>query len=66
MKPEHSLEQVAALCLVAWQTLVDDKPFADLKAPDNPPLSIPGKKLEAALLDRKLSGQVHYRELEFK
>lgn len=66
LKPEHSLNQVAAICLVVWQALADDKPFAELKLPDNPPLSIPGKHLEAALLDRKMSGPVHYRELELK
>jgi proteasome alpha subunit len=65
-QPDHPLEHVAAICLVAWQTLVDDKPFADLKVPDNPPRAIPGKKLEVALLDRKATGPVHYRELDLK
>jgi proteasome alpha subunit len=66
VEPEHSLAQVAWLCLVAWQTLVDEKPFAELKVPDEPPHSIPGKTLEASLLDRKLAGPVRYRELDLK
>jgi hypothetical protein len=37
-----------------------------LKVPDEPPHSIAGRTLEAAFLDRKLSGAVRYRELELK
>jgi proteasome alpha subunit len=66
IKPDHSLNQCAAICLVAWQALVDDKPFAELNLPENPPLTIAGKTTEAALLDRKLAGPVHYRTLELK
>jgi len=66
IKPEHSLSQCAAICLVAWQALVDDKPFAELKLPENPPLVIAGKTIEAALLDRKMAGPVHYRTVELK
>lgn len=66
LKPEQSLNHAAGLCLVAWQTLVDGKPFADLAPPENPPVTIPGKTIEAALLDRKLPGSVHYRVLELK
>jgi len=66
LKPEHSLLHAAGLCLVAWQALVDEKPFAELAAPEQPPLAIAGKTIEAALLDRKLSGAVHYRTLALK
>jgi proteasome alpha subunit len=66
LKPDHSLTQCAGICLVAWQTLVDDKPFAEAKIPESPPLSIAGKTVEAALLDRKMTGPVHYRVLDLK
>ena len=64
LKPEHSLKQVAGLCLTAWQTLKDEKPFNGVTAPDDPVSSITGKFVEAALLDRKLAGSVHYRALD--
>ena len=64
LKPEDSLSRAAGLCLAAWQTLADEKPVVDLPAPDHPPLSIPGKTVETALLDRNLTGPVHYRLLE--
>ena len=64
LKEEHSLPQVAGLCLAAWQTLKDEKPFSGLTAPNDPVLSIAGKFVEAALLDRKLAGPVHYRALD--
>ena len=54
------------MCLAVWQTLSDNKPIADLVVPEKPPLSIAGKTVEASLLDRKLSGPVHYRPLELK
>ena len=63
LKPEHSLQQAAGLCLVAWQTLVDEKPFTDVTLPDPPPSTISGKTVEVALLDRKMPGPVHYRTL---
>jgi proteasome alpha subunit len=66
LKAEHTLGQCAGICLVAWQAIVDDKPFAELSVPERPSLSVPGKTLEAALLDRKTSGPVRYRELELK
>lgn len=66
IKPEHTLGQCAGICLVAWQAIADERSFADLKVPERPTLSIPGKTLEAALLDRKTGGAVRYRELELK
>jgi proteasome alpha subunit len=65
LKPEDSLEQVTSLCLAVWQAMADQKPVADLTVPDKPVLTIPGKKVEAALLDRKMTGPVHYRSLAF-
>jgi proteasome alpha subunit len=64
LKEEHSLQDVASLCLTAWQTLKDEKSFGEVTAPQTPLLSIAGKSVEAALLDRKLSGPVHYRTLD--
>ena len=66
LKSSDSLTRVAGLCLTAWQALVDEKPFADLAAPSKLPSQIEGRVIEAALLDRKLVGPVHYRTLELK
>ena len=66
LKPGDSLQEAASICLTAWQTMANEKPFAELKAPGEPLVKIPGKVIEAALLDRKLPGPVRYRTLEFK
>jgi proteasome alpha subunit len=66
LKAENSLSHAASLCLVLWQALVDDKPVANLAVSEEPLLSIPGRTVEAALLDRKLPASVHYRTLELK
>lgn len=66
LKPDDSLNQVASLCLAAWQALIDSKNFAELPAPETSTLSIAGKTVEAALLDRKLAGSVRYRPLQLK
>ena len=63
LKPTDSLSQVASIALTAWQALAADKPFAEVAAPREPILKIDGKVVEAALLDRKLTGAVHYRSL---
>jgi proteasome alpha subunit len=64
IKAKDSLAQVASVCLTAWQALVDNKGFAELSPPEEPLLKIEGKSVEAALLDRKLTGSVHYRSLD--
>jgi hypothetical protein len=66
LKPEHLLAQCAGLCLIAWQALVDDKPFTEVKVPEELPVTVAGKTVEVALLDRKMSGPVHYRTLALK
>lgn len=66
LQPADSLERAASICLTAWQTLVDKKSFENLSAPTEGPVSIPGKVVEAALLDRKVGGPVHYRPLQLK
>lgn len=64
LKPEHSLTQCARICLAAWQALVDGKAFDEFKMPTDQPVEIAGKTVEAALLDRKMTGPVHYRPLK--
>ena len=64
IKAKDGLAQVASICLTAWQALVESKGFGDLSVPEEPLLKIEGKSVEAALLDRKLTGSVHYRTLD--
>ena len=66
LKADDSLTQAASVCLTAWQTLADEKPFVEVTLPAQPLLKVAGKTVEAALLDRKLPGPVHYRVLELK
>jgi proteasome alpha subunit len=64
IKPEHSLARVGSLCLAVWRALIDNKPIAELQPPSEVSLKVDGKVVEAALLDRKLPGPVHYRALD--
>lgn len=66
LRPEDSLERSATLCLTAYQALMEDKAFSALTPPGETPLSIKGKVLEMALLDRQRPGPVHYRALDKK
>ncbi len=66
LQPSDSLAHVLGVCLLAWQTLTTKGAFASLAAPRKPPLQVPGKTVEAALLDRQLPGPVHYRVLDLK
>lgn len=59
-----TLLDAASLCLTAWQRLTDDKNFTDVTPPAKPQIKIEGRTIEAALLDRKLNGSVHYRALD--
>ncbi|MBN2507404.1 MAG: 20S proteasome subunit A/B [Verrucomicrobia bacterium] len=63
LQPQDSLGRTAALCLAAWQALMEEKPLAELAPPDEPVGSMAGRLVEAALLDRQRPGPVHYREL---
>lgn len=63
LKPGDPLAKVASACLTAWQTLMEEKPFTDLTPPKEPLLQLDGKTVEAALLERKVAGPVHYRTL---
>ena len=63
IKEGDSPGTTAKLCLTAWRALVDNKPFSELQ-PSSEPFEANGKVVEAALLDRKLSGPVHYRTID--
>ena len=60
-----SLQPIAAACLAAWRALTEEKPFAEITVSNEFPPNINGKHIEAALLDRAASGNVHYRPLSF-
>jgi proteasome alpha subunit len=64
VKPADSLGRVVNHCLTAWRALVDKTPFDHLSSSDAP-FNANGKTVEMALLDRKASGPVHYRPLDF-
>ncbi len=66
LTPTDSLNRVAELCMAAWQVLNDGKTFQGLAVPSNTSLTLPGKVLEVALLDRNRPGPVHYRPLDLK
>jgi len=66
IRQEDSPERAVALCVAAYQALVDDKGLASLAPPADSAVRIPGKVVEAALLDRRRSGPVHYRPLDSK
>ena len=63
LKADDSLTRASGLCLTLWQAMADGKPVQDLAVPDSLPRTITGKTVEAALLDRKSPGPVHYREI---
>ena len=62
--PENApLAETVSACLTVWQALTGNKSLIDLALPTKLSLQIEGKVVEAALLDRNLSGPVHYRAL---
>ena len=61
--PQDSLGQVAGACMLAWRTLTDDKPFADLTLSGDLPFKSNGRVAETALLDRHARGASRYRTL---
>lgn len=60
-----SLHRTVALCLTAWEAMQAEKPVAEWAVPAEPVLTLAGKTVETALLDRALPGPVHYRELKW-
>jgi proteasome alpha subunit len=65
LTPSDPLPRVAGICLSAWQLLHDNKSFQGVTAPAETQLQIPGRVIEAALLDRQRPAPVHYRSLDF-
>ena len=63
LKAKDSLASVAATCYTAWRAFADDKPFSEIGQSEELPSKLNGKVVEAALLDRKAPGKVHYRNL---
>ena len=66
LQPADPLPRAASVCLTAWQALTEKRGLADLAVPKEAKLQIPGKVVEAALLDRQRPGPVRYRPLDFK
>jgi proteasome alpha subunit len=66
LAPTDSLSRAAGICLAAWRALTNGAKFDGLAVPGELPTGIPDKVVEAALLDRKRPGPVHYRALELK
>jgi proteasome alpha subunit len=64
VQPADPLPRAAGLCLAAWQALTEKKTFTGLTAPSELPRQIPDRVVEAALLDRRLPGLVHYRKFD--
>lgn len=63
LQPQDSLARCVSLCLAVWQTLHENKPFADLVPPAQDLHAIDGRCVEIALIDRRLPDPVHYRML---
>jgi proteasome alpha subunit len=66
LAPTDPLTKAASLCLAAWQLMNDGKSFQGASPPAEIQLQIPGKVIEAALLDRQRPGPVHYRPFEIR
>lgn len=64
--PDDALPRVAGVCLAAWQMLNDGKSFSGAAPPAETSSQVPGKVIEAALLDRRRPGPVQYRPLSLK
>jgi proteasome alpha subunit len=65
LNPGDSLERVTLLGVSAWKAMAEGTPIADLVPLDALPARLDGKTIEAALLDRKVRGPVHYRPLNY-
>ena len=65
LRPEHGLRAAALVLLTAWKAVTQPLPFAGLAVEAEGPALVEGRLVELALLDRRLPGPVHYRELKF-
>jgi len=70
LKNDAPLGCVARLCLVAWEALIHETPFAELAVPsDKTKAALPdleGRVLELALLDRRTARTAKYQPLIFE
>jgi len=66
LQPDDPLPRAMTLCLAVWQALGDGKGFAELQPPTHLSFQVPGKVVEAALLDRQRTSAARYRPLEVK
>ena len=64
VEDDRNIDWVVSDCLSVWQQLVDKKPLDELKVSRKKIMQIPGKIIEAGLLDRVKSGNVKYRKLD--
>lgn len=65
LKPELSLKEVADVLLTAWAAIRQHTPFQGLEVNPSAPTLAEDRRVEAALLDRRAPGPVHYRKLDF-
>jgi proteasome alpha subunit len=65
LKDDFALAQVSRLALTAWRALIAGKPFVppDADSALATPLSVEGRTIEAALLERQSASRVRYRPL---
>ena len=64
LQPGDSLERAAGLCLAVWHALTGKKGMAGITVPEKLETRVPGKVVEAAILDRRLPGPVMFRKLD--
>lgn len=65
LRPELSLQDAALVLLTAWRAITQHLPFQGLVPDIAPPPLLEGRRVEAALLDRRSTGSVHYRKIDF-
>jgi proteasome alpha subunit len=60
---DDPLPRVVSVCLTAWRAMTAGQSFEGLTPPAQPQLTVEGREVEAALLDRRAPDPVHYRGL---
>ena len=63
---EADLGWVVTYCLATWAAISANGNFEDLAVPTEKILAIPGREVEAALLDRKVPGPAKYRRVDLQ
>ncbi len=64
LRPHDGLDRAISLCLTLWQGIVGEQSVETIKTPRKRLLQIPGKSVEAALLDRDSAETARYRRLD--